>query len=130
MRNIIIATHGCLARGFEDALRIIVGKKDNITAYSCYTEEDIDFVSLIEEQIKKDASADYVIFTDLLGGSVNTNLFFLANQYEYVHVVTGTNLSLILSVALSLEPNTENLIKTSICEAKESMVYCNQYIKE
>lgn len=71
-----------------------------------------------------------MVFTDLLGGSVNQE--FVRQLKPNVHVIAGMNLPIIMTLLLQLEnqPLSEELITQSIEEAKNQIIYVNQFLKE
>lgn len=103
MKKILIATHGHMASGMKNSIEILVGDSfwiETIDAYTPECEDDYSkriqcFISSIEKE------DEAVIFTDLLGGSVNQKVCQLnQNNKENLFIVTGCNLMCILGVLL------------------------------
>ncbi len=130
MRQYLIATHGTLSGGFLNTLSMISGETSNVTAISAYVEN----IS-IEEQAKDFFSKigeddEVVVFTDILGGSVN-QYFITQLSKKHFHLITGINLPIIitflyLSDESYLEPST---IESEVENARNQLVYMNEYIK-
>lgn len=96
-RHTIIATHGTLAKGLESALHIIVGELKDTTIICGYTSADFDLDHTIDSTM---ASIDFsttevVVFTDLLGGSVNNGFTKALSKYKF-HLFTNTNLGVLM----------------------------------
>ncbi|MET1247394.1 PTS N-acetylglucosamine transporter subunit IIBC [Sporolactobacillus sp. STCC-11] len=129
MRKFIIASHHKMAEGVKDTLNYITGGQGNIYALSAYLK-NIPIQEEIEELVKEIKEEDeVVIFTDLLGGSVNQAFSRYINR-PHVHVITGMNLPVIMSLVLNPEPGylTADQIHTALNEAKEQLVYVNDLV--
>lgn len=67
----IIASHGSLARGFYTAIEMIIGSCENVKDYNL-DEFDSPYQILeeLEAEVSSNQNTQYVVFTDLLGGTV------------------------------------------------------------
>lgn len=130
MFKVIIASHHKLADGMGDTLKYLVPSLTDIETISAYLDnEPID--SAVEAALGHcQDTEDAVVFTDLLGGSVNQE--FVRQLKPNVHVIAGINLPIIMTLLLQLEnqPLSEELITQSIEEAKNQIIYVNQFLKE
>lgn len=64
--------------------------------------------------------------TDMFGGSVNNNAIVLTKNPK-VHVVTGINLAVVISIIMSdQDAGTEDIIKHAVEQAKDMIMYCNE----
>lgn len=129
MRKIIIASHHNLAQGMKDTIEYIIPNVCSITAITAYTN-NVPIDKEIENAFSKITDKDDIlIFTDLLGGSVNQSFIkYLTNPN--VHIITGMNLPIIISCLLSLgeDPiNSEKLGKV-VKDGQEQIIYVNDYI--
>jgi mannose/fructose-specific phosphotransferase system component IIA len=97
MRRILIATHGKLAKGYQDTIEMICGVKEN-TRYMCFYSDGFDDETEIKQYMAAvQADDEVVIFTDMPTGSVNQNFFsYIANKN--IHLTTGINLPLVLEI--------------------------------
>lgn len=77
----------------------------------------------IEERLAAGTADEFLILTDLWGGSVNNALLALA-QDPRVHIVAGMNLNLVLQLCLSPEPLAQ-AIPAALAEARQGMIYGN-----
>jgi mannose/fructose-specific phosphotransferase system component IIA len=128
-RKFLIATHGAFAKGIKSSLDIIVGEMDNVFLIQAYLDESKPVEEELGFVLETITDADeLIIFTDLLGGSVN-NIMLRNALHGNVHIVSGFNLPLLLEVLLgdADSPVTE-LIENAISNAKEQMVYVNKLI--
>jgi len=126
MRKFLIATHGALAKGAQSSLDIIIGATDHVFIIQAYLDGnksiEAELLAVMEQVSPSD---ELVIFSDLLGGSVNNQILKFALR-ENVHVVSGFNLPLLIEVILSdaSSPIVE-IIGSAIERAKEQIVYVN-----
>lgn len=121
MKKILVATHGQFADGVKSSLSILVGNTDSITFLNAYVnKEDVDetidrfFANATEED-------ELVIFTDLLGGSVNQKVTLHA-QKHHAFIIAGFNLPIILEVLLASTPITKELLNQKLEECRKAMV--------
>jgi mannose/fructose-specific phosphotransferase system component IIA len=128
-RSFLIATHGAFAKGIKSSLDIIVGEMDNVFLIQAYLDEsksvEEELASVLETINDTD---ELIIFTDLLGGSVN-NIMLRTALRENVHIVSGFNLPLLIEVLLGdTDSPVIEVIENAISNAKEQMVYVNKLI--
>ena len=131
MRKIILASHHLMAEGLKDTLQYIVSSLDHIEAVCAY----MDNVP-VEQQLKNaigviDKNDEYIIFTDMLGGSVNQEAIKYL-QYPNVYIITGMSLPIVLSVVLSLskyDKVDETVIRSAIEDAKQQTVFVNDIVR-
>ena len=128
-RKFLIATHGTLASGVKSSLDIITGANDNLFLIQAYLEEN----KSLEEEILAilehvDDNEELIVFSDLLGGSV-TNQILQYGLRPNVHIVSGFNLALVIEIVLAdTKIDIKQVIKESIENAKEQMVYVNKLL--
>ena len=98
VRRAIVAGHADFAAGMISAVQQISGRGDTFRAVS---SRDLSAVA-IEELLRATIGAHgvHVIFTDLPAGSCTISARRVARDLPGVIVVTGTNLSMLLSWAL------------------------------
>lgn len=98
MEHYILTSHGSLAYGMKTAVEMICGKVEQLESYDLnhYDSPD-DIYNILEEMISKNNQDSYIIFTDLLGGSVQNKLICLG-KYENTVIITGMHLGLVLSM--------------------------------
>ncbi len=128
-RKFLIATHGAFAKGIKSSLDIIIGEMDNVFLIHAYLNEsksvEEELASVLETINDTD---ELIIFTDLLGGSVN-NIMLRNALRENVHIISGFNLPLLIEVLLGdADSPVIEVIENAISNAKEQMVYVNKLI--
>ncbi len=99
MRRIILATHGELSTGMLKSVKMIVGDlADDIKTYSLYPgESPSDYAKELEEEIQSQEDMEFILITDIKGGSVHTALMQLV-KYPNVRLFSGMNMNLVLDV--------------------------------
>ena len=76
MRKILIASHSELAEGMKQTLKFFAGNQIDVSAICAYVDEE-SLQSKLDAFFEKVSDEDEVlIFTDLLGGSVNQAIIF------------------------------------------------------
>ncbi len=125
MRKIIITSHGSLAEGMLSAAKMILGNCDDIDAYGLdtYKEPKVIF-DLIKSKIEENPTDEYVLFSDILGGSVHSKLIELCNHTN-VYVVSNMILAMILEMKLATEENTAKILQHTIESSKKGTLIMN-----
>lgn len=163
-RKFLIATHGALAEGFRSSLDMIAGVTEDIYLLQAYIDKskpvDEELADLFrgageeagvtgEEAGVGGEEEEWVVFSDLLGGSITNQLLRAASQRvsgaggargaggtggaggAAIHIVAGFNLPLLIEVVLA-DPATpvEEILEAAIGRAREQMVYVNKLITQ
>jgi fructoselysine/glucoselysine PTS system EIIA component len=128
-RKFLIATHGALAEGFRSSLELIAGAGEAVVILQAYLDES----GPVDEELGKffgEEETEWVVFSDLLGGSI-TNQLVRAAVGKNIHIVAGFNLPLLIEVVLS-DPGmpVEEILTEAIGRAREQMLYVNQLMLE
>jgi len=132
MRKFLIVSHGEFAGGIKSALELITGPAPEVMVLQAYVDEN----KTVEEEVAAvlaGEDAEWVVFTDLLGGSVTNQVLRVAAEAgmaSSVHVVAGINLPLVIEVVMS-DPAipVAELLADAIVMAREQIVYVNDLIK-
>lgn len=131
MRKIIFASHDKLATGLKETINYIVPNTFDITEIAAYVN-NVPVETEVKHALNDLSEVDEaLIFTDLLGGSVNQAFVPYLGQGN-IHLITGMNVPLILTLLLSLneEKVTREQIEKAVKEGQEQLIYVNSYIKE
>lgn len=120
-----------MAEGLKDTLQYIGSSLDHIEAVCAYMDN-----IPVEQQLKNaigkiDKNDEYIIFTDMLGGSVNQEAIKYL-QYPNVYIITGMSLPIVLSIVLSLssyDKVDETVIRSAIEDAKQQTVFVNDVVR-
>ena len=113
MKQILIATHGKMASGIRYTAELIVGQLAEITTIDAYVTPEDNVEEQFKEFFEKHKEDRIIVFTDLMGGSVNQKLMEYAKQ-DNVTLVTGTNLPVLMQVMLADDDVSEEEIETYI----------------
>lgn len=129
-RKIIIASHHRFADGLKDTLEYIAPNTAEVVAISAYlTNVPIqDEINQVLADI--DDNCEVIVFTDLLGGSVNQN-FYQFIELPHFHLITGMNLPVVMSIILALTDDylSAETIRLAVDEAQSQLVYVNDFVK-
>lgn len=119
MRKLILASHGEFSKGLQNSLQMIIGDlAKDVTTYSLYPGENAeDFKEELEQEIKEHSETEYVILTDVYGGSVCSSLISLT-VYDNVFLFTGMNFNMAVELLTGF---TEPLTKENISELLEEV---------
>ncbi len=120
MKQILIATHGKMASGIRYTAELIVGKMPGLTTIDAYVESDDNIEEKFRDYFKEHEGERIIVFTDMMGGSVNQKLMEYAKN-DNVTLVTGTNLPVLLPVLLAGDDVTEEEIAGYIEESRKEL---------
>lgn len=126
MIQVLICTHEEMALGVKKTTEFIMGYQENLHAIAAYTNEHLDYQKMIAEFLEKHSSEPVVVLTDIVGGSVNTELGNMVDQYQNLHIISGVNLPMVVQLLLSNEKTLDETIQKTIEEAKNGIQYINQ----
>lgn len=121
MNKILIASHGHLASGLQSSLEILTGLGKEVSVIDAYVD-DRDYTKDIKNFVEDLNGKTGIIFTDLLGGSVNQKVMLEVAQKKNIFVITGTNLAVVLSVALSTDPVTREGLQELVDASQVQLV--------
>lgn len=120
MKQILIATHGKMASGIRYTLELVVGKMAEITTLDAYVNPEDDVETILDEYFSSHKEDRIFVFTDLKGGSVNQKMMKYA-AWPNITVITGTNLPVLLQVALAGESVTDEELDGFIEAARQEL---------
>lgn len=112
MKGIVLASHGLLADGMLDTIKMFSGEPSQIESLCLLPGQEMnEYLSkLIEATTRVDQGDGVVIFCDLLFGTpCNCSAYFLKDKLENekVTVVTGMNLPMVLEYVSAREHGME-----------------------
>ncbi|GET11921.1 mannose/fructose-specific PTS system IIA component [Ligilactobacillus agilis] len=119
MTDILIASHGHMASGMKSSIEILTGMGAQIVAVDAYVDES-DYLPEIRQFIKN-ATGPAVIFTDLLGGSVNQKVI-LECDHQNIFIVSQMNLAIVMAVLLDTEELTTQRLQELIKQSQVQLV--------
>lgn len=124
MKQILIATHGKMASGIKYTAELIVGQTADITTIDAYVTPDDNVEERLSKYFKEHDGERIIVFTDLMGGSVNQKLMGYAKQ-DNVILITGTNLPVLMQVMLADDDVSEDEIQEYIEDARNELQMVN-----
>ena len=118
MNKVILASHGKLAEGMYDSVKMIIGNVDHLSFYGLKEGQDNNEIAkAIESFILERREDTYIIVCDLLGGSVS-NAVSRLSVLDNVYVINGMNMGLVISLLLENGKLDEERINELIDESK------------
>ena len=118
MNKVILASHGKLAEGMYDSVKMIIGNVDHLSFYGLKEGQDnSEIAQSIESFILERREDTYIIVCDLLGGSVS-NAVSRLSVLDNVYVINGMNMGLVISLLLENGKVDEERINELIDESK------------
>ncbi|EOH75281.1 MULTISPECIES: PTS sugar transporter subunit IIA [Enterococcus] len=131
MRKIILASHLNFAKGLEETVKFIMPNTTEIITITAYTENIPVEEEIAEHLADLTTDDEAIIFTDLLGGSVN-QAFVPYLSKPHIHVITGMNLPVIMTVLLGLTDDyaDQAYFEKAVTEGREQILYVNSYLSE
>lgn len=127
MSIVIVASHSEMANGIKQTVEYIMGEQTNLYAIPAYTQGFENVEESVEKIMKEHPNEQAYVLTDLLGGSVNSEIKNIMGRYPKLHLITGVNLSLVIQILLVNDTTMENEIIEIIEQAKNGVVYMNIY---
>ncbi len=117
----VIATHGKLAQGYEDTIKLVVPTEQVYPI--CAYEEGLDFPENMERLMASfDKSETVIVFTDLICGSVTQKIMELWGTRENFYLFAGVNLPFVMEIILNGDNPTQEDIEQSIESAREQLI--------
>lgn len=120
MKQILIATHGKMASGIRYTAELIVGQMAEIETIDAYVTPEDNVEKKFKEYFQKHEHDRVIVFTDLMGGSVNQKLMEYSKK-ENVTLITGTNLPVLMQVMLADDDVTDDEIQEYIDDARNEL---------
>ena len=130
MNKIILASHGKLAAGMYDAVKLILGEQQDVKIVSAYVDSK-SLEETIKEAFPENPNEEVLVVTDVFGGSVNNAFLTKLKDYPKMHLMTGMNLGMLLECFIrrdteKLEETVQFILKAGM----EGCVYCNALMTE
>lgn len=127
-KNILLASHSHLAQGLKETAEFFLGKQQSIKAICAYLDSSDDYLKEIQSFIDTAKEGEAIIFTDIIGGSVNQQVVTMVkDSKKEIPVISSMNLSVVLAAALTSE-NLDMQSAIKLCQDCEPKVVClNQF---
>ena len=131
MNQIILASHGGLAAGAKDTLEMVLGDVSNVHVVSLARDDKEPITNKVDAMIATFNADDTVyVLTDMLGSSVNNNMVELSKNGTKFTVVSGFNIPLALTLAMSPVPVEGAELAALINEARNGLTNPNAPAKK
>lgn len=131
MNKIILASHGGMSAGVKDTVQMVLGDLPNLYTLATTRDETESILVTTRRLLESFEESDKVyILTDVIGGSVNNDMLTLLADYQNLTIICGMNLSLVLPLALAVEPLSEQELKDLIQQAREQIVNCTEMLQK
>lgn len=125
MIKVILASHGYYSKGMLSSLEIIMGKQNNISTICGYVDDN-NVEEEIDKLINENKDNELIVFTDLLGGSVN-NIFLKYINNKNLHLIAGANLAVLIEIVNIIDQeDVWERIKEIVNKAGKSIVLCDE----
>lgn len=122
MNQIILASHGGLAAGAKDTLEMVLGDVSNVHVVSLARDDKEPITNKVDAMIATFNADDTVyVLTDMLGSSVNNSMVELSKNGTKFTVVSGFNIPLALTLAMSPVPVKGAELAALINEARTGL---------
>ena len=131
MKKIVVATHHRLAEGLKSTFDYIAPNTVEIIAISAYLE-NISVESQVQAALDQFESGEQIlVFTDLLGGSVNQTFAKFLDSYN-IELIAGVNLPVLMTLALAIGGGDlgETTIRQALEDSRQQIVYVNDMLQE
>lgn len=129
MNRIILASHSNLAKGMYDSLKFFNNDIEDSISYICAYEDGLNFENTLRETLDHIDGENILVFTDIIGGSINQTAVKFLKSYP-IHVISGMNLPMLLSVVFAPEEINDKNIGAYITQGKDQIVYMNPYMAD
>lgn len=130
MRQYILASHGGFSKGIYESIKIIVGEQVNVHLITAFIDGNNDIEMLVKEMFDSINEDDEIIVcSDVFGGSVNNEFMKYLGKRKYLYLITGMNLPLLMQLFLSVEEDTDKMIKEIVYSEDTKVKYCNEIVK-
>ena len=125
MVGILVCTHSSLARGFKDAVEMVMGLQESFATIGFFEGEDmLSLNKKITNQINEMDTESNIIFTDLFGASPS-NAAAMSLMEINGAVITGVNFPMLLEslVYRNQTSNLDELLTYIVENGKDSIKF-------
>ncbi|MHC5228439.1 PTS sugar transporter subunit IIA [Enterococcus sp. LJL99] len=125
--NIILASHGEFSKSALTTLEMIAGKQSNMSALSLQPGEGLDEFYQQYKQLVETKPGEWLILTDIDGGTPSNAATQLLLGFENVQVFSGLNIPLLLEIATN---NSASLTELTTLIEKNWLLYLTNINKK
>ena len=123
MINFVLISHGEMANGVFDSVRLISGNHKGVETISLKENDSVDELEIRIKATTRSLSQTsdgVLIFVDLFGATPFNIASKVASNFENVEVITGMNLPMLLETILQRETLTLSEAKKLALESGQS----------
>lgn len=121
IRKMILASHGKMAEGVVDSMEMVVGTVADLICFGLMPgHEPGEIAREVEDMIKQEPETQFLLLTDIRGGSVSNSLTRLA-CHKNVKLINGMNLALAIGLYLTDGVLRDEEIERVISEARDGL---------
>ncbi|QYN57230.1 PTS sugar transporter subunit IIA [Lactobacillus panisapium] len=128
--KILCMSHGTMAQGVVQSAKMIVGDVQFLEYINAYVDQETNIDHQIKTFLKQNNNQTIIVCTDLFGGSVNNYWMKYLDSEKNLYLIAGLSLPLIIELVLKIEQksgeNINDIISSSIKNAKKSLTFCNK----
>ncbi|MCK1986040.1 MULTISPECIES: PTS sugar transporter subunit IIA [unclassified Peribacillus] len=130
MKKLLLASHGYLAQGILNSVHIIMGDVEHVDTLCAYVDKNNDIDELVDQklkQMKEDSNSEWIVITDIFGGSVNNTFMSKLDEHNF-YLISGLNLALLIDLLsnININKSTKELIEHSLELSRGTIKYCNE----
>ena len=121
MYEVLVVSHSILAKGFNEAVNMILGSEIN------YLGLDDDGVEIFHKRLKekidaiKEKNKKVLILADLFGGTPFNKALYEASLDSNVKVISGINLSMLIEAIMREKSNIDEVALEIVESTKDSI---------
>lgn len=121
MRNIVLLSHGKLSEGMAYSAQMVAGEKENLSFYGLMPGGAVeDLIGTVRKRIESDPKNQYLVISDILGGSVCNESIGL-QDLPNVKMATGMNLLMVIQLLFSDDHITDEEFNMVVESSKETI---------
>jgi PTS system mannose-specific IIA component len=134
MYNILIVSHGSIAKGFYETIEMITGKIEGIRYCGIEPGEGVhefgDRLLKLADEIYTENGL--LVLVDLYGGTPsNVSIMKLLNGYDRVYMISGVNLPILLeTIGLRDFSSLEESVNVLVNIGKDGIMNVNEVVRE
>lgn len=117
MRKIVLVGHGDGCIGMKKSAEMILGKQDHLVAIDLKESESLnDYLKKVQtsvDEYKKEGYDELLLLADIKGGTPGNVATLLGKQHEYIHVIAGYHLAMILTACINNQISGHDLLEES-----------------
>lgn len=102
MIRVLVTSHGGMAEGMAESVRMLVGEQEHLDVVAFEDEMGVDELEERYRRVLGDASNDrqHVVFCDIMGGSPFNVVSKFSYKNDNIAVIYGMNLPLVIEALM------------------------------